>query len=129
VSCGAGAQALPATPCVNITDPATGCAAASCAPCAFATRVVDLRRDRRVRGGWGARRATTIATPCRPMAAKRRSRATVSHCGACGRACAADNVLSKQCAGGLCVSTCNVSHGNCSYPYSAADDGLRERDR
>jgi hypothetical protein len=46
------------------------------------------------------------------------------NCGACGRACAATNVASRACAGGVCTSTCVLGKGNCAQPAApAADDG------
>ena len=127
VSCGAGTKRC-GNSCVNITDPATGCAAASCAPCALprASSTCGATGECAVLGcAAGYDDCDTLAANgCEAVLSS-----DVSNCGACGRACAADNVLSKQCAGGLCVSTCSAGHGNCSYPYSAADDGCESRGR
>jgi len=40
------------------------------------------------------------------------TRASASHCGACGRACAAANA-SSTCAAGACAYTCNPGYGDC----------------
>ncbi len=47
----------------------------------------------------------------------------VGHCGGC-RACAAEQVATPSCEGGLCRSTCLAGYGNCVQPAApAADDG------
>ncbi|WP_170319451.1 hypothetical protein [Polyangium spumosum] len=48
---------------------------------------------------------------------------SVDHCGACGRACSGANVASKSCAGGVCDSTCDIGHANCTRPAMGADNG------
>jgi len=121
VSCEAGTKPC-GNGCVSITDPATGCAGASCAPCALphASSTCGATGECAVMGcAAGYDDCDTLATNgCEVLLS-----IDVANCGSCGRACAATDVLSKQCAGGLCVSTCNAGHANCSYPYSAADDG------
>ena len=47
----------------------------------------------------------------------------VDHCGACGRACSALHVLSRECAAGFCVSACELGFGNCDRPATGPDDG------
>jgi hypothetical protein len=50
-----------------------------------------------------------------------------TNCGACGRACGAQNVLSKACVAGVCASTCQLGFGNCLRPAApAADDGCEQ---
>jgi hypothetical protein len=36
------------------------------------------------------------------------------HCGGCGRACGGANVLSLECSGGACTSSCVLGWGNCN---------------
>ncbi|MBN1611735.1 MAG: SUMF1/EgtB/PvdO family nonheme iron enzyme [Polyangiaceae bacterium] len=46
------------------------------------------------------------------------------HCGQCGRACTMDQVATRQCEDGLCVSQCRAGWGNCYQPEgSDPDDG------
>ncbi|MGE0323593.1 MAG: hypothetical protein AB7S68_14885 [Polyangiaceae bacterium] len=45
------------------------------------------------------------------------------NCGACGRGCSSDHVLSKSCSFGVCNSTCDVGYGNCAQPPTGTDDG------
>jgi hypothetical protein len=120
-SCGPGTKPC-GTACVNVTDPATGCAGASCAPCSLphASATCDLNGACAVLVcGSGYDDCDTMpGNGCEALLSS-----DVDNCGSCGRGCAADGVLSKQCAGGLCVSTCAIDHANCAYPFSGADDG------
>ncbi len=46
------------------------------------------------------------------------------NCGACGRACATNGVMSRSCGGGICTSTCVGLLDNCSMPVAPVmDDG------
>ncbi|MBI5534032.1 MAG: hypothetical protein HY898_15025 [Deltaproteobacteria bacterium] len=47
----------------------------------------------------------------------------MGNCGACGRACGTQNVLSRACSSGVCSSTCTLGFANCSLPATGADDG------
>ena len=48
----------------------------------------------------------------------------VSHCGACGHACQTSNgaTASLICAGGQCVSTCDLGRANCGFPAAPVQD-------
>jgi hypothetical protein len=120
-SCGPGTK-LCNTSCVSNSDPATGCAGASCAPCvlphASTTCGVTGECAVLVCGSGYDDCDTMAANGCEAVLSS-----DVGNCGSCGRACAGDSVLSKQCAGGLCVSTCSLGHANCSYPFAGTDDG------
>jgi hypothetical protein len=120
-ACGPGTKPC-GNGCVNVTDPATGCAGASCAPCSLphASATCDQSGACAVLiCGSGYDDCDTLpGNGCESLLSS-----DVDNCGACGRGCAADGVLSKQCAGGLCVSTCAIDHSNCAYPFSGADDG------
>ena len=51
-------------------------------------------------------------------------RSDIANCGACGRACAVDHVVTTACAAGVCSSSCAAGWGNCSQPSApGADDG------
>jgi hypothetical protein len=120
-SCGPGTK-LCGPGCVNVNDPLTGCASASCAPCSLphAAATCGITGECAVLGcAAGYEDCDTIAANgCESLLSS-----DVGNCGACGRACAGSDVQSKQCAGGVCISTCNVGHANCSYPFSGTDDG------
>lgn len=45
------------------------------------------------------------------------------NCGACGRACASANILTRSCTLGTCDSTCKPGFGNCNLPATGSDDG------
>jgi hypothetical protein len=53
---------------------------------------------------------------------------STAHCGACGRPCAGDNVMTAVCAAGLCASTCTAGFGNCYQPAAPAPDNGCETD-
>jgi hypothetical protein len=49
---------------------------------------------------------------------------STAHCGACGRACSATQVLALACAAGRCTSSCQPGRVNCARPDApTADDG------
>lgn len=121
MSCGAGTKPC-SSGCANVTDPATGCAATSCAPCvlphASATCGATGQCAVLVCGAGFEDCDTISANGCEAELSL-----DVGNCGSCGRACAAVDVLSRQCVGGLCLSTCAIGHANCSFDASLADDG------
>jgi hypothetical protein len=123
-SCGPGTK-LCNTGCVDVTDPATGCAGASCAACvlphASATCGVTGECAVLVCGAGYDDCDTVAANGCEALLSS-----DVGNCGSCGRACLAANVLSKECASGLCLSTCTLGHANCSYEVLGADDGCEQ---
>lgn len=47
----------------------------------------------------------------------------VDHCGGCHRACSDLHALSRECAAGVCVSSCVLGFANCERPLVGADDG------
>jgi len=101
--CGACGHACSNTNAVNVA-----CMAGSCAPSCGA--------------GYGD--CMTPAAPAADDGCETNTDADVTHCGACGRACAGTNVASKSCAGGVCDSTCDIGFANCSMPAApGADNG------
>lgn len=123
-SCGSGTKPCN-NGCVDVTDPATGCGGVSCAPCALphASATCD------VTGACAVLVCGSGFEDCDTMAAngcEAQLSSDVGNCGSCGRACAGNNVLSKECAGGLCVPTCSIGHTSCSSPVTGADDGCEQ---
>lgn len=112
--------------CVDIFDPAFGCSSPSCSPCALphaAAKCDELARCTVAFCGAGFDDCNRFAGDgCEALLSS-----DVDNCGACGRACSGAGVLSRECAGGSCSSTCQVGHANCSRPFGIADDGC-ERD-
>jgi hypothetical protein len=108
--------------CVNIEDPATGCAGPTCNPCdlAHATARCDAQ-------------GRCAIDSCEPgfddcdhtpeNGCETSIRTDIAHCGACGRACSDLHVASKECSAGVCVSTCELGFGNCERPSTGPDDG------
>jgi hypothetical protein len=108
--------------CVDIDDPATGCAGPTCNPCDLphATARCDAP-------------GKCAIDKCEPgfddcdhtpeNGCETSLRNDVAHCGACGRACSDAHVASMECSAGVCVSTCELGFGNCERPTMGADDG------
>jgi hypothetical protein len=108
--------------CVDIADPKTGCGGVSCDPCNLphATARCDESRQ-------------CVIDVCDPgfddcdstpgNGCETPIRTDVANCGACGRACSGLHVQSRECAAGVCVSTCELGYGNCQRPSTGPDDG------
>ncbi len=108
--------------CVPLGDPLTGCSNASCSPCSLPHAGAKCDDDGKC--------AITVCAAgfddcdllpengCETFLAN-----DVHHCGACRRACSDQHTLSRECAGGVCVSTCALGFANCDTPRTGADDG------
>ncbi len=108
--------------CVLLDDPMFGCSAASCAPCALphATAICGPGGLCAI-GVCGAGFENCdgiVANGCEALLAT-----DVDNCGTCFRACSGTHVLSRECSGGVCASTCELGFANCSRPAAGADDG------
>ncbi len=67
---------------------------------------------------------TQPAAPAADDGCERDVSSDVQNCGACGRVCSGANVLSRECAAGVCSSACKIGFANCDTPAGgAADDG------
>jgi hypothetical protein len=108
--------------CVPVTDPANGCASLdTCEPCELDNATAACAADEcsvgRCDSGWGNCNAL-VADGCEQTLDD-----TVTHCGACNRACSTQGVLSVECSEGRCVSSCAVGSANCTTPATGADNG------
>jgi hypothetical protein len=108
--------------CVPDDDPATGCANPSCDPCILAHATARCASDGKCAIGVCAA-GFDDCNHASDDGCEASLWNDVLHCGACGRTCSDLHVLSRECAGGLCVSACEPGFGNCNRPASGADDG------
>ncbi|HEX9295608.1 MAG TPA: hypothetical protein VF881_07230 [Polyangiaceae bacterium] len=119
--CGPGKKPC-GSQCVALDDPATGCAGSSCSPCGLphATAICGPGGLCAI-GVCGAGFENcdgVVANGCEALLVS-----DVENCGACGRVCSGAHVLSKECVGGICASSCELGFANCLRPLSGADDG------
>ncbi len=97
--------------CVALTDPSTGCGAASCAPCISANATAICAAGACAMGACNAGFADCDVTASNGCEVE--TRADVNNCGACGTRCTVANATAA-CAGGMCVvGTCNAGFGDC----------------
>jgi hypothetical protein len=97
--------------CTALTDPSTGCGAASCAPCIFANAMATCTAGACALGVCNAGFADCDVTASNGCEVE--TRTDVSNCGACGARCTVANATAA-CVGGACgVGTCNAGFGDC----------------
>lgn len=106
--------------CVATDDPAFGCGATGCAPCAIANATTQCFNGQCALLSCDTNRGdcnTNLGDGCE------QTLDTTEHCGACDRACGKQKSTGATCTAGTCSHTCEAGSGDCVQPATGADDG------